>query len=116
MRKVPSGPSPASGAWSTDAQLMEGLLLAQALEQLGPLPQPHGNWRFPDAGTFVLPVGKVNLWLLSVPPKPLLEVRTERSPAGGRGTTFQQLIAARTGGDLLSVTQTKLDRVVRLEF
>lgn len=95
---------------------MEGLLLAQALEQLGPLPQPHGNWRFPDAGTFVLPVGEVSLWLLSVPPKPLLEVRTGRSPSGARGTGFQQLIAARTGGDLLSVTQTKLDRVVRLEF
>lgn len=95
---------------------MEGLLLAQALAELGPLPQPHGNWRFPDANTFVLPVGEVNLWLLSVPPKPLLEVRTDRSPAGSRGTSFQQLLAARTAGDLISVRQLKLDRVVRLEF
>lgn len=95
---------------------MEGLLLAQALEQLGSLPQPHGNWRFPDAATFVLPVGEVNLWILSVPPKPLLEVRTDRSPAGSRGTSFQQLLSARTAGDLLSVRQSKLDRVVRLDF
>lgn len=95
---------------------MEGLLLAQASHELGTLPQPHGAWRFPDASTFVLPVGEVNLWLLSVPPKPLLEVRTDRSPAGNRGTGFQQLLAARTQGDLLSVEQSKLDRVLRLEF
>lgn len=95
---------------------MEGLLLAQELSRLGPLPQSHGNWRFPDADTFVLPVGDRNLWIASVPKAPRLEVREGRSQGSGRGSRFQQLLQARTAGELLSVRQHRLDRVVSLEF
>lgn len=95
---------------------MEGLLLAQELTRLGPLPQSHGNWRFPDADTFVLPVGDRNLWISSVPRAPKLQVREGRSQGGSRSSRFQQLLQARTAGDLLVVRQQRLDRVVRLEF
>ncbi len=95
---------------------MEGLLIAQVLQGLGPMPQPRGNWRFPDARTFVLPVEDRSLWILSSPPAPLLELRDGRSPAGGRGSTFQQLLQARASGELLAAEQLKLDRVLRLQF
>lgn len=95
---------------------MEGLLLARMLAELPPLPQAHGKWRFPDAGTFVLPVLDLHLWLVSAPPDPLLEVRAGGSRASGPGSSFQQLLAARTDGELISAAQLKLDRVVRFEF
>lgn len=80
------------------------------------MPQPRGSWRFPDARTFVLPVEDRSLWILSSPPSPLLELRDGRSPGGGRGSTFQQLLQARASGELLAAEQLKLDRVLRLEF
>src|SRR5690625_3605616 len=95
---------------------MEGLLLAQLLEKLGPLPAERGQWRFPDHDTFVLPVGDGSLWLHPVPPQPHLELREGRSPAGGRPSAFQQLLRARAGGTLLQAEQLKLDRVVILTF
>ncbi len=95
---------------------MEGLLIAQVLDRLGELPDERGNWRFLDDRTFVLPIGDRSLWIHSAPPSPLLELREGRSPAGERGTPFQQQLQARASGPLLGARQSKLDRVVRLEF
>lgn len=95
---------------------MEGLLIAQVLHELGSGPLERGNWRFPDHSTFVLPVGDRNLWLTLRPPAPQLELRSGRAPHGGQPTPFQLLLQARAGGPLSSVSQLKLDRVVRLEF
>jgi len=95
---------------------MEGLLLAQLLEQLDPLPAGRGAWRFPDSETFVLPLGESALWLHSAPPDPYVELKQGRSPAGRGATAFQQLLRARAGGQLEAVTQLKLDRVVTFSF
>lgn len=101
---------------------MEGLLLAQAVSQLQKF-QPftrRGGWRFPAEDTFVLPLAGVRLEILSRPPQPLLELDTgEQRPAGSERrslTSFQQLLAARAQGELLSIEQLGLDRVLRLQF
>lgn len=95
---------------------MEGLLIAQVLSGLGETPLERGGWRFPDQHTFVLPVGDTNLWLMVKPPEPLVELRSGRAPSGGRGSPFQQLLAARATGELLDVQQVKLDRLIRFRF
>lgn len=95
---------------------MEGLLIAQVISGLGEALFQRGGWRFPDQHTFVLPVGDQNLWLLVKPPEPLLELRAGRAPAGSRGSSFQQLLAARATGELLEVRQVKLDRLLHLRF
>ena len=95
---------------------MEGLLIAQVLAGIGELPQERGAWRFPDSRTFVLPIGERSLWILSSPPRPLIELKEGRSPQGERGSPFQLQLQARATGTLLSVSQVKLDRVVRLDF
>jgi predicted ribosome quality control (RQC) complex YloA/Tae2 family protein len=103
---------------------MEGLLLAQAVAQINLQPlQRRGGWRFPAADTFVLPLENLNVLIHSRPPEPLLEVepaaarqRDRRTGERPVLTPFQQLLAARTPGQLLQVGQVKLDRVVRFDF
>lgn len=96
---------------------MEGLLIAQLLSQLPPLPQERGAWRFPDPATFVLPLGETTLWFHSAPPDPSLELKHGRAPApAGAPSSFQQLLRARAAGAPERVEQLKLDRVVEFTF
>ncbi len=96
---------------------MEGLLVAEALEGLkGRLPSERSSWRFPDAYTFVLPLGKVSLWLYLKPPNPRLSVEKEFPPTTTGHSGFQELLASRAAGPLLRAEQLKLDRVVSFDF
>lgn len=96
---------------------MEGLLIAQALRALTPLlPSPRLSWRFPDPHTFVLPLSTGALWLYNRPPNPRLAYLAEFPPPGGTHSGFQELLVAKAAGELLSIEQLKLDRVVRCEF
>lgn len=96
---------------------MEGLLIAQALRALTPLlPSPRLSWRFPDAYTFVLPLSTGALWLYIRPPNPRLAYLAEFPPPGGTHSGFQELLVAKAAGDLVSIQQSKLDRLVRYEF
>lgn len=98
---------------------MEGLLLAQALDQLRrKLPADRLAWRFDGPHTAVLPlVPEGALWIFDRLPHPRIELRPDQptsSPAGSTG--FQTLLAARAVGPLIAVEQPQLDRVVRLRF
>ncbi len=96
---------------------MEGLLIAEQLRTLrAQLPAPHYAWRFPDPYTFVLPLSKDALWLYNKPPNPRAAFRSELPPATGAHTGFQDLLVARASGDLVEVTQPKLDRALSLHF
>lgn len=96
---------------------MEGLLIAEALRPIAArLPSPRLGWRFPDAYTFVLPLGQGALWLYLRPPNPRLAYREAFPPPGGTHSSFQELLAAKATGDLLAAEQLKLDRVVRFAF
>ncbi|MBS3933202.1 MAG: NFACT family protein [Truepera sp.] len=96
---------------------MEGLLIAQALRTLTPLlPSPRLSWRFPDPHTFVLPLKTGALWLYNRPPNPRLAYLAEFPPPGGTHSGFQELLVAKVAGNLISIEQLKLDRVVRCEF
>lgn len=107
---------------------MEGLLLAEVLRRLATgLPAARSTWRFPDDRTceFTLADGSV-LSLESRPPNPRLTLNTTGSqPPQGRsgrqspsrpGTPFQAQLAARGVGDLVGVSQPRLDRIVTLDF
>lgn len=96
---------------------MEGLLIAEELENLSLLlPSTRLSWRFPDAHTFVLPLSEGALWLWGRPPAPWLAYRPEMPAPGGAHSGFQDLLVARAVGELRSVEQLKLDRVVQLRF
>jgi predicted ribosome quality control (RQC) complex YloA/Tae2 family protein len=104
---------------------VEGLLLAQVVTQLQ-TQRPfrrRGGWRFPEADTFVLPLEHTSIMIHSRPPEPLLELLQQDRPSRAAAregrrtlTNFQQLLVARTQGELLAVSQVKLDRIVRLDF
>lgn len=96
---------------------MEGLLIAEELAKLAPLlPSERPAWRFPDAETLVLPFAKGALWLWLRPPQPHLALLSELPEPAAPRSSFQELLAARAVGPLLSADQVKLDRVLRLEF
>lgn len=96
---------------------MEGLLIAQALRAVTPLlPSSRLSWRFPDAHTFVLPLRAGALWLYNRPPNPRLAYLAEFPPPGGTHSGFQDLLVAKAAGELISLEQLKLDRLVRCEF
>ena len=97
---------------------MEGLLIAEQLRALAPLlPAERRAWRFPDDRTAVLPLaGDVSLWLSSRPPQPRFELRSGAPGAAPAKTPFQEQLAARASGELVSASQPALDRVVRFEF
>jgi predicted ribosome quality control (RQC) complex YloA/Tae2 family protein len=101
---------------------VEGLLIADELQRLQPLlPSRRLGWRFPDSQTFVLPLSHdglpgVGLWFFNRPPNPRLELRQEVPAPGRTHSGFQDLLAARASGDLVSAEQPKLDRVLSLGF
>lgn len=98
---------------------MEGLLLAQVLDELGErLPAERLAWRFDGAHTAVLPlVPHGALWIFDRLPHPRVEMRRELPDASARPETgFQALLAARAAGPLLAAEQPALDRVARFRF
>ena len=96
---------------------MEGLLIAQELTKLAPLlPSERLGWRFPDPYTFVLPLKEGALWLYNRPPNSRVAYQRnfpsiERSHSG-----FQDLLISKASGQLETVEQVKLDRVIKLHF
>jgi len=99
---------------------MEGLFIAEEVAKIARhLPAKHSSWRFPDAKTFVLPLQshkKSAIWLYSRPPKPRLALKGDFPELSNAKTGFQDLLLAKTSGELLSIEQVKLDRVVRFNF
>lgn len=96
---------------------MEGLLLAEILRDIRPdLPSARGGWRFPDAYTFVLPVGKKSLWLYNRPPNSRLAYRRAFPSPSSSHSGFQDLLLSKVSGRLERIEQIKLDRVVKLYF
>lgn len=96
---------------------MEGLMLARVLRELQPkLPARNLGWVFPDETTAALLLeGVGNLVLSYRPPQPVLFVSGERLRGDPHGP-FQRFLHNRLRGDLLSLEQMKLDRVVALHF
>ena len=94
---------------------MEGLLIAEETAKLE-TPTKRLSWRFPDAYTFILPLARGALWLFNRPPNPRVAFLNEMPPPEGAHSGFQDLLVARAVGDLISVEQLKLDRVVKLHF
>ena len=96
---------------------MEGLLIAEEVAKVAPqVPSRRLGWRFPDAYTFILPVAKGALWLFNRPPNPRIALLNEMPPPGSTHSSFQDLLVARAAGELVTVEQLKLDRVVKLHF
>lgn len=99
---------------------MEGLFIAEEVANIASfLPATHISWRFPDAKTFVLPLQankKRAIWLYSRPPKPRLALENDFPEITNTKTGFQDLLVAKTSGELLAVEQVKLDRVVKFYF
>ncbi|HHO55966.1 MAG TPA: fibronectin-binding domain-containing protein [Trueperaceae bacterium] len=99
---------------------MEGLFIAEEVAKIsGSLPAKHISWRFPDAKTFVLPLQsnkKLAIWLYSRPPKPRLALENDFPEITNTKTGFQDLLVSKTSGELLSIEQLKLDRVVKFHF
>lgn len=98
---------------------MEGLLLAQVLDQLRVrLPAERLGWRFDGSHTSVLPlVPDGALWIFDRLPNPRIELRADQPSSSGAGaTSFQSLLAARAAGPLIGAEQPALDRIVRLRF
>lgn len=94
---------------------MEGLLIAEELGKLE-LPSKRLGWRFLDAYTFVLPLSKGAIWLFNRPPFPRLAIQEDAPEQTKTYSGFQDLLVAKATGELLSVTQLKLDRVIFLKF
>lgn len=97
---------------------MEGLLIAEQLRRLAPsLPATRLPWRFPDDRTAVLPLqGHKSLLIASRPPNPAVQLMDGAPVADRPRSPFQELLQARAAGRLLSASQPRLDRVLRLEF
>ncbi len=99
---------------------MEGLFIAEEVASIaGFLPAKHISWRFPDTKTFVLPLQankKLAIWLYSRPPKPRLALENDFPEITNTKTGFQDLLVAKTSGELLAIEQIKLDRVVKFHF
>ncbi|AFZ68975.1 Rqc2 family fibronectin-binding protein [Deinococcus peraridilitoris] len=96
---------------------MEGLLLARTVRDLQEkLPVRGLGWVFPDETTAALLLeGLGNLVLSYRPPQPGLFVSRERLSGEAR-TSFQRVLSGRARGELVGITQLKLDRVVQLSF
>jgi predicted ribosome quality control (RQC) complex YloA/Tae2 family protein len=94
---------------------VEGLLIAEELRKLN-LPAKRLAWRFLDAYTFILPLGEGSLWIFNRPPQPRLAIQKDTPDQTKTYSGFQDLLVSKASGDLLSVTQLKLDRVVFLKF
>lgn len=108
---------------------MDGLLLAEVVSRLADLlPSARTSWRFPEGlGAELTLASGHGLRLDSRPGRPRLELTAPGGSASADGgppaaasrrrpTAFQAQLAARAGGELLSVAQMGLDRVVVLEF
>jgi predicted ribosome quality control (RQC) complex YloA/Tae2 family protein len=94
---------------------VEGLLIAEELRKLN-LPAKRLAWRFLDAYTFILPLGEGALWLFNRPPSPRLAIQKDTPDQTKTYSGFQDLLVSKATGDVLSVEQLKLDRVVFLKF
>ena len=96
---------------------MEGLLIAEELKRVTPLlPSKRLSWRFPDAYTFILPVRTGSVWLFNRPPNPRIAYKEDVPSTTSTHSGFQDLLHQKVSGDLLSVEQQKLDRVVHFKF
>ncbi len=94
---------------------MEGLLIAEEISKIA-VPIKRLAWRFLDAYTFVLPLSEGSLWLLNRPPQPRFSFLKETPEQSRTFSGFQDLLVSKATGDLLEITQLKLDRVLFLKF
>ncbi len=101
--------------------LVEGLFIAKQLEELRlRLPARNLGWVFPNETTAALLLEDAkrqvfNLVLEYRAPSPALYVSVTKLEGDARNA-FQRSLENKVKGDLLSVAQLKLDRVVLLEF
>jgi predicted ribosome quality control (RQC) complex YloA/Tae2 family protein len=101
--------------------LVEGLFIAKQLEEIGVrLPARNLGWVFPNETTAALLLEDkarkvLNLVLEYKAPSPTLYTSTAKLEGDARNA-FQRALENKVKGDLLSVQQLKLDRVVMLEF
>ena len=100
---------------------MEGLFIASQLEEIrARLPARNLGWVFPNETTAALLLEDsarkvLNLVLEYKAPSPTLYISTAKLE-GEASNAFQRALENKVKGDLLSVQQLKLDRVVMLEF
>ncbi len=102
---------------------MEGLFIAKILEDLNSkLPARNLGWAFPNETTASLLLETIsasrevfNLVLTYRPPTPALYLNRERV-SGAPVNPFQRLLETRLKGNLIAVSQWKLDRVAMLAF
>ncbi len=95
---------------------MEGLLIAEVLESISPLPAERLSWRFPDEYSFILPLGKKAIWLFNRPPNSRIAFEDGYPAFGSTHSGFQDLLVAKAAGRLERIEQLKLDRVVKFYF
>ena len=95
---------------------MEGLLIAEVLESISPLPAERLSWRFPDDHSFILPLGKKAIWLFNRPPNSRIAFEDGYPAFANTHSGFQDLLVAKAAGRLERVEQLKLDRVVKFYF
>ncbi|MEY4529743.1 MAG: hypothetical protein RLZZ156_464 [Deinococcota bacterium] len=100
---------------------MEGLFIASQLEEIRVrLPARNLGWVFPNETTAALLLEDSNRKVLNLvleykAPSPTLYTSTAKLE-GDASNAFQRALENKVKGDLLSVQQLKLDRVVMLEF
>jgi predicted ribosome quality control (RQC) complex YloA/Tae2 family protein len=101
--------------------LVEGLFIAKQLEELAArLPARNLGWVFPNETTAALLLEDLNRKVLNLvleykAPSPTLYLSSGKLE-GDATNAFQRALENKVKGDLLSVQQLKLDRVVMLEF
>jgi predicted ribosome quality control (RQC) complex YloA/Tae2 family protein len=100
---------------------VEGLFIASQLEEIRVrLPARNLGWVFPNETTAALLLEDSNRKVLNLvleykAPSPTLYTSTAKLE-GDASNAFQRALENKVKGDLLSVQQLKLDRVVMLEF
>jgi predicted ribosome quality control (RQC) complex YloA/Tae2 family protein len=100
---------------------VEGLFIAKQLEEIAVrLPTRNLGWVFPNETTAALLLEDANRKVFNLvleykAPSPTLYISTAKLEGDARNA-FQRALEHKVKGDLLSVQQLKLDRVVMLEF
>ncbi len=101
--------------------LVEGLFIAKQLEEIGArLPARNLGWVFPNETTAAVLLEDANRKILNLvleykAPSPTLYISPSKLEGDARNA-FQRALEGKVKGDLLSVQQLKLDRVIMLEF
>jgi predicted ribosome quality control (RQC) complex YloA/Tae2 family protein len=94
---------------------VEGLLIDEEIRKIQ-TPAKCLPWRFWDAYTFILPLAEGSIWFFNRPPQPRIAFQQETPEQSRTYSAFQDLLVSKVNGDLLEISQLKLDRVIFLNF